>query len=279
LRQIERIRKESVSTSWNFQGKKRQGYKTTCLKKAASMAAGTEIAQPVSALDGAYKPLPLDDGNLKENGAVVDNKNSSPTEKDVVVDMDKSGRPPRPVTTSISASTTVSIRGCVTHALISSVAPASGLVAHEERDAAINGREVVKVEFQPVYRSGVWSDTGRRPVMEDAHVRIDDLETHLGPEGDCEASGAFYGVFDGHGGKDAASYVKENVLRYILDDVAFPTAVEDAMRSAFLRLDDAFAKACSVNHDLSSGTTALTALLSGRFVLLICSCLSRFLPI
>ncbi len=73
--------------------------------------------------------------------------------------------------------------------------------------------------------------------------------------------------------------MKENVLQYILDDVAFPTAVEDARRSAFLRLDDAFAKACSVNHDLSSGTTALTALLSGRFVLLICSCLSRFLPI
>jgi hypothetical protein len=92
------------------------------------MAAGTEIAQPVSALDGAYRPLPLDDGNPKENGAVVDNRNSSPTEKDVVVDMDKSGRPPRPLTTSISASTTVSIRGCVTHALISSVAPASGLV-------------------------------------------------------------------------------------------------------------------------------------------------------
>jgi hypothetical protein len=67
-------------------------------------------------------------------------------------------------------------------------------IAREEHDAAINGREVVKVEFQPVYRSGVWSDTGRRPVMEDAHVRIDDLETHLGPEGDHEASGAFYGV-------------------------------------------------------------------------------------
>jgi protein phosphatase 2C family protein 2/3 len=81
-------------------------------------------------------------------------------------------------------------------------------------------------------------------------------------------------VFDGHGGKDAAFYVKENVLQYILDDVAFPTAVEDAMKSAFLRLDDAFAKACSVDHDLSSGTTALTALLSGRFVSVFCSCLS-----
>ncbi len=41
------------------------------------------------------------------------------------------------------------------------------------------------------------------------------------------------------------------------------------MKSAFLRLDDAFANACSVDHGLSSGTTALTALLSGRFVLLI----------
>jgi protein phosphatase 2C family protein 2/3 len=82
-------------------------------------------------------------------------------------------------------------------------------------------------------------------------------------------------VFDGHGGKDAAFYVKENVLRYILDDVAFPTAVEDAMKSAFLRLDDAFAKACSVDHDLSSGTTALTALLSGRFVSVFCSFLSN----
>jgi protein phosphatase 2C family protein 2/3 len=61
--------------------------------------------------------------------------------------------------------------------------------------------------------------------------------------------------------------VKENVLQYILDDVAFPTAIEDAVKSAFLRLDDAFAKACSVDHDLSSGTTALTALLSGRNLL------------
>jgi protein phosphatase 2C family protein 2/3 len=61
--------------------------------------------------------------------------------------------------------------------------------------------------------------------------------------------------------------VKENVLQYILDDAAFPTAIEDAVKSAFLRLDDAFAKACSVDHDLSSGTTAITALLSGRFVL------------
>jgi hypothetical protein len=89
------------------------------------MAAGTEIAQPVSALDGAYKPLPLDDGNPKENGGVVDNnKNSSAAlkEKGIVVDKDSDdGRPPRPLMGSMSAPSAVSIRGCVTRALVSEV--------------------------------------------------------------------------------------------------------------------------------------------------------------
>jgi hypothetical protein len=82
------------------------------------MAAGTEIVQPVSALDGAYKPTCLDDGKLKKIGGVVDNKNSSATEKSMV-DRDNSYCwPPRPI----------SIRGCVTRALFSGAAPASDSV-------------------------------------------------------------------------------------------------------------------------------------------------------
>ncbi|CAN5957978.1 unnamed protein product, partial [Sphagnum jensenii] len=223
------------------------------------MAAGTEIVQPVSALDGAYKPLCLDDGKLKKIGGVVDNKNSSATEKSMVDRDNSCCWPPRPLTASMSASTAISIRGCVTRALFSGAAPASDSVCFHFVH--------VRSSFRPVYRSGVWSDTGRRTAMEDAHVCIDNLQTHLGSEDGGEAPGAFYGVFDGHGGKDAAFYVKENVLQYILDDAAFPTAIEDAVKSAFLRLDDAFAKACSVDHDLSSGTTAITALLSGRNLL------------
>ncbi|CAK9220497.1 unnamed protein product [Sphagnum troendelagicum] len=190
---------------------------------------------------------------MEELRGIGYNENSCVTEKDMV-DIHNGGRPPRPRPASMSAPTTVSIRGCITRALICEVALASD-------------SEGFQMEFQPVYRSGVWSDTGLRRVMEDAHVRIDDLETYLGSQGGGEASGAFYGVFDGHGGKDAAFYVKENVLQYILDDIAFPTAIEDAVKSAFLRLDDAFANACSVDHDLSSGTTALTAFLSGRNLL------------
>ncbi len=92
------------------------------------MAAGTEIVQPVSALDGAYKPLCLDDGKLKKNGGVVDNKNSSATEKSMVDRDDSCCWPPWPLTAPMSASTAISIRGCVTRALFSGVAPASDSV-------------------------------------------------------------------------------------------------------------------------------------------------------
>jgi hypothetical protein len=67
-------------------------------------------------------------------------------------------------------------------------------IVDEGKDTSVMVQEGVQMEFQPVYRSGVWSDTGLRRVMEDAHVRIDDLETYLGSQGGGEASGAFYGV-------------------------------------------------------------------------------------
>jgi hypothetical protein len=67
-------------------------------------------------------------------------------------------------------------------------------IVEEGKDTSVMVQEGVQMEFQPVYRSGVWSDTGLRRVMEDAHVRIDDLETYLGSQGGGEASGAFYGV-------------------------------------------------------------------------------------
>jgi len=92
------------------------------------MAAATENAQPVSALDGVYKPLPsAGGGNLRENGPLVDNENSCVTEKDMV-DVHNGGRPPRPRPASMSAPTTVSIRGCITRALICEVALASDSV-------------------------------------------------------------------------------------------------------------------------------------------------------
>lgn len=77
---------------------------------------------------------------------------------------------------------------------------------------------------------------------------------------------AVFQVFDGHDGEAAAIYVKEHLLRYILEDVSFPTATEDAVKNAYLELDKKFSDACRLDDSLSSGTTVLSALLQGRSV-------------
>lgn len=69
-------------------------------------------------------------------------------------------------------------------------------------------------------------------------------------------------VFDGHGGTDAASFVRNNILRFITEDSHFPICMEKAITSAFVKADYAFADDSEL--DISSGTTALTALFFGR---------------
>lgn len=69
-------------------------------------------------------------------------------------------------------------------------------------------------------------------------------------------------MFDGHGGIDAALFIRENILQFIIEDSHFPICLNEAIKSAFLKVDHAFADAASL--DKSSGTTALTALIIGR---------------
>jgi protein phosphatase 2C family protein 2/3 len=72
----------------------------------------------------------------------------------------------------------------------------------------------------------------------------------------------FLQVFDGHGGIDAASFIRKNILNYIVEDSHFPSGIRKAVKSAFVKADHAFADAASL--DSSSGTTALTTLITGR---------------
>ncbi len=69
-------------------------------------------------------------------------------------------------------------------------------------------------------------------------------------------------VFDGHGGIDAASFIRKNIFNYMVEDSHFPSGIKKAVRSAFVKADHAFADAATL--DSSSGTTALTALIMGR---------------
>lgn len=119
-----------------------------------------------------------------------------------------------------------------------------------------------KSDFLPIVRSGSCAEKGPKQYMEDEHICIDNLLESIDEAEGLPSPGAFYGVFDGHGGTDAATYVRKNILKFIVEDSQFPVCLEKAIRNAFVKADNAFADNSSL--DISSGTTALTALVFGR---------------
>ncbi|MBA0868892.1 hypothetical protein Goshw_020165 [Gossypium schwendimanii] len=121
--------------------------------------------------------------------------------------------------------------------------------------------------FIPTLRSGEWSDIGGRPYMEDTHICIADLAKNFGCDLVSEEAISFYGVFDGHGGKDASHFVRDHLPRVIVEDVDFPLELEKAVTRSFMETDAAFAKSCSLESSLASGTTVLTAMIFGRSLL------------
>ncbi|XP_059317833.1 probable protein phosphatase 2C 49 [Lycium ferocissimum] len=126
--------------------------------------------------------------------------------------------------------------------------------------------------FLPAIRSGSYTDIGPRRSNEDEHIRVDDLSAQLGSLYNWPLPGAFYAVFDGHGGSDAAAYIRTNAMRFFFEDAnlprtsvvdqAFLEELESSHFRAFLVADQALADECNV--DAYCGTTAITALVLGR---------------
>lgn len=134
-------------------------------------------------------------------------------------------------------------------------------------DAVIADKKQNLMNFVPTLRSGEWSDIGGRPYMEDTHICIEDLAKKFGYDVVCDEAISFYGVFDGHGGKSAAQFVRDHLPRVIVEDADFPLELEKVVTRSFLETDSEFAKTCSIESSLSSGTTALTAIIFGRSLL------------
>ncbi|KAE8700169.1 putative protein phosphatase 2C 27 [Hibiscus syriacus] len=138
------------------------------------------------------------------------------------------------------------------------------LVKSKALDIAIgNGHGA---EFIPVVRSGAWAEIGFRTSMEDVYLCVDDFMHDFGLKNFADGPRAFYGVFDGHGGKHAADFACYHLPRFIVEDEDFPEEIERVVASAFLQTDTSFAKACSLDSDLASGATALVALVLGRML-------------
>ncbi|KAE9609985.1 hypothetical protein Lal_00006559 [Lupinus albus] len=150
-------------------------------------------------------------------------------------------------------------------------------------ESAVTCSEIIKdsimetpaAKFIPNVRSGCYTEIGPRVCMEDEHIQIDDLASHLGFVFQGPIPSAFYAVFDGHGGHDAAAFVKRNAMRLFFEDANmlqsydtdafFLKKLEESHRRAFLRADLALAGERSVNS--SCGTTAITALVLGRHLM------------
>ncbi|XP_059434878.1 probable protein phosphatase 2C 47 [Corylus avellana] len=140
------------------------------------------------------------------------------------------------------------------------------------KDATI---ESSAAKFAPNIRSGSYADIGPRETMDDEHIQIDDLSAHMGSFLGCSMPSAFYAVFDGHRGPDAAAYIKRNAMKLFFEDADLPHTsdvdaiflkeLENSHRKSFLRADRALADEHSVSS--SCGTTALTALVLGSNLL------------
>ncbi|KAL5099682.1 hypothetical protein RYX36_004009 [Vicia faba] len=132
----------------------------------------------------------------------------------------------------------------------------------------INSNTEDKSEFPLVLRSGSCSEKGPKQYMEDEFVCVDILLECkcVAQKLDLPSPSAFYGVFDGHGGIDAASFIKKNMFKFIIEDSQFPSSIKKAVKNAFVKADHAFRDASALDN--SSGTTALIALVLGRVVLI-----------
>lgn len=206
-----------------------------------NMAAGTDFSPPFAILEGGYN---------KDNVSAMEDENSENSDN---LKQLTNGKPPRDLSVMRHSVSTARLMG----------------VTDLELDVGIIGIKSPsdkKSSFLPMFRSGSCAERGPKQYMEDEHVCIDDLVNHLGAATDFPSPGAFYGVFDGHGGTDAASFIRNNILNFIAEDSHFPVCAEKAIKSAFVRADHAFADDSSV--DISSGTTALTALFLGRMMLI-----------
>ncbi|KAK8614957.1 hypothetical protein V6N13_068743 [Hibiscus sabdariffa] len=166
----------------------------------------------------------------------------------------------------------LAVADCVTTADLSSASQPDVKSLEKVPDPRI---ESTVLQFVPEIRSGSFADIGPRRYMEDEHIQIDDLSSHLGPLFKFPKPSSFYGVFDGHGGPEAAAYVRKHAHRFFFEDVDFPQTcevnnvfiegVKDSLSKSFLLADLALADDCTVNS--SSGTTALVAMILERVLM------------
>jgi len=105
---------------------------------------------------------------------------------------------------------------------------------------------------------------GRRFTMEDTYVSLDSLNNEMaklisGSEGSKDTY-AIYGVFDGHGGKDAAIICEQKVVINTLKEYNGVDNMEEALRLGFMKTDEEIIKRSKAEGWTNGSTGVLTVL-------------------
>ncbi|KAF2291682.1 hypothetical protein GH714_028104 [Hevea brasiliensis] len=204
------------------------------------MASATDVSRQISTWDVGCT-------NSNSSLPAMDNENDDASEN---LSQSKAGKPPR----NLSC-----MRHCSNTAFLTDPELDIGVICLKSPSTENSG-------FLPIFRSGSSSEKGPKQYMEDEYICVDNLHQYFSRAINCPSPVAFYGVFDGHGGVDAASFTRKNILNFIVEDSQFPSGMKKAIKSAFVKADHALADTKAV--DSSCGTTALTALILGRTMLI-----------
>ena len=121
--------------------------------------------------------------------------------------------------------------------------------AMEKADERARNTEIQERIERGVLRSGQAEMTGRRPAMEDVSIILPNAPTK---------SSTLFGLFDGHGGRDAAEFASSNLPRLLSERLKSGKSLEDALVAAFYDAQFDMRSWC-----LFVGTTAVLVIVDG----------------
>eukprot|EP01127_Copromyxa_protea_P011119 TRINITY_DN2778_c0_g1_i1.p1 TRINITY_DN2778_c0_g1~~TRINITY_DN2778_c0_g1_i1.p1 ORF type:complete len:305 (-),score=67.01 TRINITY_DN2778_c0_g1_i1:35-949(-) len=109
--------------------------------------------------------------------------------------------------------------------------------------------------------SGADEKQGRRDTMEDTHVHLDSVNK----ESEWPFSSiAYYGVYDGHGGKTTADFVAEELHKTIFGSQEFKEGKpEESISQSFEQVDKIIVEKANAEGWMNGTTAAVTMILDG----------------
>ncbi|KAG9263195.1 protein phosphatase 1E [Astyanax mexicanus] len=119
----------------------------------------------------------------------------------------------------------------------------------------------IRRRAQPYYETSIHAIKNMRRKMEDRHVVIPDFNSLFNLQDQEEQ--AYFAVFDGHGGVDAATYAANHLHVNLVRQEMFSQDPGEALCRAFKLTDERFVQKAK-RENLRCGTTGVVTFLRGR---------------